>query len=700
MTQDRKRPELSKAQAETAKAWVPILSVILIAVLGSVAYGNSLNGKFVWDDQFLVKENIYIKNWSTLSKVFHEDIAAGAGRKNNFYRPVQMLSYMIDYSLWGLDERGYHLTNLILHLLVAIGVWWMATMLFGDRILAFFAGSLFVVHPIQVEAVSYISGRADPLSALFMLLTLIFYIRHLDSKNTGALVFMSGFYVLALLSRENSLILPFLILLYHYAFRRRLARVSFLVLAGIAFAYILIRITVLRTLLPAASTALFQRIPGFFVAIATYAKLLLLPFDLHMEYGSKLFLVTDHKALAGALILALLLICAFMKRGDRVLFFSVSWFLLALLPNSNLYPINAYMAEHWLYLPSIGFFLIIAKGLSALRKNRGAQVVGAALAVALISFYSYLTIRQNAYWEAARTFYERTLRYAPDSARVCNNLGLIYRELGRTEEAVALYKKAMEIDPKFAEAYNDLGLAYVDIGRYEDAVALFKKAIEIEPTFAEAYNDLGLAYGALGKYEEAAREIKRAIEIKPAYAEAYSNLGSMYYDRGDKEEAMRLFKKAIGLNPYLADVYNNLGLTYSAFGKPQEAIASYEKAVELNPTYADAHNNLGLVYLQIGKREEAIAHFKKAIESDGHYAHAYNNLGGAYYDMGRKEEAIASYKRAIEINPRFADALNNLAILYFYEQRYDMAIECYDKATALGFANQSLSEALKPHRKR
>ncbi|GAF76422.1 unnamed protein product, partial [marine sediment metagenome] len=146
-----------------------ILAIVLIIILGFVVYSNSLNGKFIWDDEYLIKNNVYIRSFSYLPKIFSEDIGTGAEKKYYFYRPLQMITYMIDYSLWKLNVRGYHLTNTLLHILAALTIYWLINILFGDRPLSLFASLFFVAHPIHTEAVAYISGRADPLALLFML---------------------------------------------------------------------------------------------------------------------------------------------------------------------------------------------------------------------------------------------------------------------------------------------------------------------------------------------------------------------------------------------------------------------------------------------------------------------------------------------------------------------------------------------------
>lgn len=153
-----------------AKNKVVLLSIALIIILGFIAYGNSLNGKFIWDDFNLVRDNRHIRNSSNITGIFTQDIGAGAAEKYNFYRPLQMFTYMIDYSLWKLNVKGYHLTNTILHILAALVIYWLIDILFRDNLLSLFTSLFFVACPIHSEAVSYISGRADSLVTLFMLL--------------------------------------------------------------------------------------------------------------------------------------------------------------------------------------------------------------------------------------------------------------------------------------------------------------------------------------------------------------------------------------------------------------------------------------------------------------------------------------------------------------------------------------------------
>ncbi len=570
----------------------------LIAVLGFIVYFNSLGGEFIWDDTALIKDNAYIKSWTKVVNIFTESIGSGASAEINFYRPLQIASYMADYSVWGLNVIGYHLTNILLHVLVALALYWLIFTLYHNNWLSFWAAVLFVVHPVHVEAVAYMSGRADSLAALFILLSLIFYIRRGLSNNRKDLIFMLLSCILALLSKEYAVVIPGLLLLYSHIFKVKLRGKEFLFVLGSVLSYFLLSRWILNITNENISSkaTLLQRLPGFFAAVAEYARILILPFNLHMEYGSKLVSFSDPRAILGALFLCLLLSYAFVKkkRGDLISY-PLFWYFLLLLPVSNLYPLNAYMAEHWLYLPSMGFFLFMAAVVEPIYRIKKTRFIIVLLLTCITLFYSHLTIKQNTYWKDKISFYKRTLRYSKDSPRIYNNLCKAYIDIGNTQEAIIFCEKAVEIKPDFYPAYQNLGNAYRHVGDVSASLKSYQKAVEINPNLAVAYNGLGLISSDRGNIKEAALFYKKAIELSPKYADAYFNLGNAYGALGRIEEAINFYKAAIGIDPKSAHVeayYNNLAVMYAATGRNSEAITLYEKILKMKPGYKPAEENI------------------------------------------------------------------------------------------------------------
>lgn len=243
-----------------------LILVTLIILLGLAVYANSLQGQFIWDDGVFVRDNAYIRDWSRLIPVFTGDSGAGSSVKMNCYRPIQILTYIVDYSLCGLNVAGYHLTNVILHIAVALALYRLVLLIFGSLPLSFFTSMLFVAHPVHTEAVSYISGRADILSALFILLFLIFYIKNTCQLNLKSYILMLSSCVLAFLSKENALVIAPLLLLYHYIFRRRIRGWLFLPPLIISLFYLLLR-PVRLVSFSFGPAMIIKRIPGFFAAL-------------------------------------------------------------------------------------------------------------------------------------------------------------------------------------------------------------------------------------------------------------------------------------------------------------------------------------------------------------------------------------------------------------------------------------------------
>ncbi|MEW6008069.1 MAG: tetratricopeptide repeat protein [Candidatus Omnitrophota bacterium] len=547
-----------------------LLQIASIIILSFFIYATSLNGKFLWDDEFLVQDNVYIKHFSMIPGIFTKTIGVGAGRESPCYRPLQMLTYMFDYSLWGLNAVGYHLTNIILHTIAALMLFWLVYLLYNRQLLSFLVSILFVSHPIHVEAVAYISGRAESLATIGIILCLICYIKQISLNKKMIFTLMILSFCAAILSKESSLIVPILILLYSYVFKKKILKKEFIYIVVTALLYLIFRGLIIKNtqIIGIPSVTIFQRIPGFFVAITRYLQLLFLPFNLHMEYGNKLFLFSEFRAIAGVVILFLLFGYAFKKRkDDKLKTFSVYWFFITLLPVSNLYSINAYMAEHWLYLPSLGFFLIIAHRLSSLYVIKKTKLLSIFLILFILSGYSYLSLSQNAYWREPVAFYTKTISYAPNSVRLYLNLAKTYESAGNYKEAIGILEKAIEIDSKNSHTFNLLGTAYSAMGNRERAVIAYKKALSIDPNHADAYYNLGNEYIAIGDTEKAILSFKKAIEIAPKNIHAvsyYNNLASVYAADGKISEAIEAYKKASEIDPNNIILQQNIKILNSA----------------------------------------------------------------------------------------------------------------------------------------
>lgn len=473
-----------------------LLAVLAIVLLGVGIYVNVIPGKFIWDDDLLIRDNLYIRHWSGLGKIFTQDIGKGSSSRYGYYRPLQLTSHLIEYALWKDNPAGYHIVNIALHCLTGIAVFFLIRLLYSRFALAFIAALLFVSHPIQTETVSYISDRADLLCAFFLIVALIFYIRHAREGKRGLYPVVLVSFVFALLSKENALIFVPAILLYHYSFREKIRAAYLWPLITVTLAYLALRATIILEPLPSAVEAL-GRSWGFMAALAQYLRLIFFPFNLHFAYGDGAFVLRDSRVITGIVLFVLLLVyAAIRKRRDHVVFFSIGWFLITLAPSTGIYPRPAfYMAEHALHLPSIGFVLLLAYGIIRLSEIKSFRRVAALAAALILTFYSAATIQQNTYWLEPVPFYLRTIALGPLSPLPSYNLANIYRESGDRLRAVAFYKKAIQTDPTYLKPYLNLAIVSYELGDQNQAFLLLKQALELDPENPEAlYNMAVLHY--------------------------------------------------------------------------------------------------------------------------------------------------------------------------------------------------------------
>ena len=659
--------------------------IITILLVGCAVYANALKGDFIWDDNILVVDNIEIKNLDNLNYVLTGNLGGEEfHRVHSSFRPLQTITYMLDYAVWELNALGYHLTNIILHLLVSLTVYGLIITIFANQRLAFLTALLYVVHPVHTEAVTYISGRADPLSTLFLLLAFTFYVKGTEHRWRYIIPLIMSF-ILALGARESALILIGLVIIYHLILKRKIIWVPLLTVLAVSGTYIVLRVTETlgqMGLKETASASLLDRIPGFMVALTGYAKMLIFPFHLRMEYGRPVFPWSNPLTIIGLCLLGFLIFIALRTRKQNVIIsFGILWFIATILPVSNtLVIVNAFMAEHWLYLPSIGLFLILGLGLTKLYENEKYKKVSLALVIFFVAFMGVRTVQQNTYWREPISFFKRTLKYAPNSARAYSDLGYAYQKLGKQTEAIEAYEKTISLDPYYIDAYNNLGNAYTVTGQPEKAIETLIKAIKFSPDTEFVYYNLASAYYKIGQREKAVENFQKGLSISPKNLQANIYLGTILGQLGRSEEAIKVYKKALKYHPRSDDLYYRMGLMYKNTGKIQKARDSFQKSVSLNPNNADAHNNLGIMASYLGNHEDSSKHFQRAVQVNPKHQNAYSNLGVTLNNLGKKEEAIKAHQKAISINPGYEGAYNNLAVVFNSIGRESESIPLLEKA--------------------
>jgi tetratricopeptide (TPR) repeat protein len=692
-----------------------LLPALLLATLA--AYYPAWHGGMLWDDDRHITRSD-LRSAEGLSRIWFD---LGATQQ---YYPLTHSAFWILHRLWGDQLLGYHLINIILHVLAAFLVAILLERLAVPG--AWLAAVIFALHPVHVESVAWISELKNTLSGVLYLAAALAYLRFDDSRRRLPYALAMVLFVLALLSKTVTATLPAALLVVFWWQRGRLnGRRDLLPLlpfftlgaaAGVLTAW------VERALVGAQGAQyIFTMLERCLIAgraICFYLGKLFWPVDLIFMYPR--WQVSQNEAWQFLYPLGLLVLLAAMwrlRRRSRAPLAAMLLFGGTLFPALgfvNVYPFRySFVADHFQYLASIAMIALASAGLAARAwrwrlPSRPAAVaatvlLGGTLAVATwIQSSQYVnaetlyrttlsrnpscwmaynnlgnTLQKGGRVEEAITQYQAALRLKPDYAEAYNNLGLALHSQGRLEEAVTQYRQAVRFMPDLAGAHHNLANALVELGRVEEATAHFAEALKLEPDTAEAHNNLGLAMSRQGRFDEAVTHFKEALRIRPDYLIARDNLGKSLQRMGRVEEAIEQYRQAIRLDPGYAQAYDNLGSALQMLGRFSEAAAQHREALRFRPDSAEICSNLGNALLGMGRPEEAIAQYREALRLKPDLAGVYFNLGNAYIGLDRTEQAIAQYREAVRLSPDFAGARNNLGQVLQRLGRLEEAAEQY-----------------------
>ncbi len=548
----------------------PALAAVVVGLLAVLAYVNTLSAGFVWDDASSILLHQHVKDPSKILALFTEDQHAFAGGQGNFYRPLLSVTFSIDYMIARIGHPAvppteiprdlnpfiFHLTSTLWHAAAAMILLVYLRRLGAPLAVYLPAAAIFAVHPMHTEAVAYVSGRADSMAAVFVFAALYFSTwRAPDRSPRLGLVLMLLSFIAALLSKEAAFVFPILLILSRIArpadsprgWRTWLPELAALAVLGL---YFLLRSTVLNfgSDTVAREAAWTTRLAETFEAFALYLRLLFVPTHLHMERS--LDHVPGWLAPAGILLAAGLLAIAVAayRAGHRRSAFGFAWFFAAWLPISGLFPLNAPMAEHWMYIPMAGFFLgVCGVSHALLKKARPVfhTIAIVALAAWLVALTT-LTVVRNRDWRDDETLYISTLRENPNSTRVHFNLAVVYQDIVNNPTGAIRHFSAVTraYDQRKAanpserqefwsdelEAHLSLGDLYAADHRYAEAFTHYRIVLSIEPTGPNALLVAQAALGAArcfrdtGDYAEARRLLDQAVRLAPELAPAAAQL--------------------------------------------------------------------------------------------------------------------------------------------------------------------------------
>lgn len=684
----------------------------LLALLVAVLFLPSLkNGYVGWDDA-LIHSNQIIRSLSVENLL--EMFVPPAGRMAS-YQPLRSLAYALVYAVNGPRPFGFLLFNIILYIVNILLFYKVVKHLFlantrqgSDQRaenVALVASAVFAFHPVHVEAVSWLQGGKQSLMAAFFLASFFYYLRF-KSEKKGRFYRMSFFfYLVALASQPGALALPLLILGYEMveamgkggSARKQwpgvlLGIIPFF-LPAILLGIQLLLISSVRIDSP-GSPSLMARI---FTVPVLWGKSLLklfLPVNICCRYP--LSVPNSPPLLAGstwALILACIGWAAYhcAGRGRQALLAPV-WFAATLLPTSGLVATSTLMADRYLYLPSMGFALLLAlifSRFSEVSKGQAPEYktvspLFALLFVIFASSMASVTFKRQFDWRDGTSLWSRVVALYPDHALGTFNLAEAYIKDGRRDEAAELYRRVLEINPDYGDAYINLAAYFRQRGEHAKAQAHLDQALVLSPEREELWINLGINYYSLGQDSAALAAFEKVIELEKGMVwSAYFNRGIMMLERGFEEQAVKDLEAAARYRPSQLTTE-----TWIKLGKVLEKIGRRELAVELlslgtgEPAFeAACWRLLGRLQIQAGHSRKAVESLENALRLGGEDYHTLVLLGLASQQAGFVKKAIESYRHALVLSgENRAEILNNLGQVLAETGKLDQAEESYREA--------------------
>jgi len=578
------------------KQWHWLFSIPVLLLVWFAFQGVSELEFTNWDDPTYVLENNLIRSTSaeSINRMFTSFVSGN-------YHPLTILSLALDYARGGLDPKVYHQTNLFLHLGNTLLVFLIMMRIFQQAWLPALVISLaFGIHPLKVESVAWVAERKDVLYAFFWLAAWLSYIHYRQSGKVIYFILTHLLFVFSCLSKGMAVTLVPVLLITDYLIGRKwswrwLKEKFFLFLLALGTGVLVIIAQDKASALGVPAD--HNRLDFFLVAchgILFYSWKAWVPLSLSTfyPYPVKIDGWLPPQFLLAPLGLILLfggLFYIWNKHKSTHLAGGVLIFLLTVFPVLQWLPVgNAFAADRYFYLPSIGYFIPFASGLYLLtRKNKIAGKLALLLTSVWFIWCIHLTREQVKIWKNSITLFSQVAKLYPNTPEPYNNMGIAWGRAGDQRKAIENYQKVLSLSPGYGLTYNNLGNAYGVLGKYDSAYFYLEKAIQLKPS-ANAWSNMGNALGMLGQVEKSRQAYYKAIELDSSFHEPYHNLGASFAMEGEYQVALKWFEKAIQQLPDYADAWYSIGVTYEYLEDKVSAINAYSRAKEFGHTQASA----------------------------------------------------------------------------------------------------------------
>jgi len=614
---------------------------IFIIVLTSLVYFNTFQSPFHFDDETALLANEGIKSWEMV-------------KKNQFLsRYILYLSFYINYSIGGYDVIGYHILNLLLHIFVSIIIYLVIGITIQQekskeyvlsKNLPLLSALIFSIHPINTESVTYIISRSSILATFFYLLSLFLFIKgYIVSPGKNITTKRAIFYMVSVISfalalgtKEDTVTLPIIILLYLFYFsyggkgvkdfiRQHGIYISIpiiLLTAYLVYRFYIFGWATLTTIprdVQEYITPWYYFLTELKVIVFYYIKLLLFPINLNVDPD----IIMSTTLFKPAVIISLLSIFIFpylsyrLYRSSKIISFSILWFLITLIPTSSIVPLLDFAAEHRIYLPMIGFSICFAYFIiSSIRGDTIRNII----MVVVIFLFSMATIKRNIVWGDSVGLWKDAVKKSPYKARVYYNLGIEYAQDKQFEKALVEFKRSAKILPNHLLSHLMAGKMYKELGIYKNIIDEMGVVLSLKPEkvddHVDAYLELSSAYIKLGNFVKAEESIKGGLKLNPKNVMLHNNMATVLAERGLFDEAVKELRTALSIKSDYLKAYYNMGILYEKMGLINEAIMELEKAISIEPNNPESHLHLGELYRRNGFSDKALYHLNMSIKYD------------------------------------------------------------------------------------
>ncbi len=524
------------------------LSFIFFAFLVFVTYINSLNNGFVSDDVAAILDN---KNIGNLNLALSQPLSA-----------IRSIIYYFAYRIGGFNPLFYRLPNLFLHLGSVFLIYIIIYFLTSKLSLAFFTASIFAVHPILIESVTWISGGIYSQYSFFLLFSFLFYLLAYQNKKfyLPSLIF----FVMALGTSEKAIVFPIIVFLYELFFSNIKKRwKSWLPILVIGLGFVLLNVLKIGQRVASIEAQSYLPVEGarsgiidliliaivqIPVAISYYLKLLLWPADLTLYHSELSFVLANH-IFSSIILIALIGSIIYFYKKNRLISFWLSFFIISLLPTLTPLGISWVVAERYIYFGSVAIIYIFAYLLSKLTENKRFEALGYLIFVIVIIGLTTRTIIRNIDWKNEDNLWIATGKNSPSDQKTHNNLGDTYSRHGDYPKAIEEFETAIRINPNYADAYHNLANVYILSGRTDEAFINYQKAAKLNPNLWQSFQNLAAIYFDKKNYPLAKENMLRALKLNSQDPVLYLNAAIMYLGMGEKQNAKNMILKALEIDP-------------------------------------------------------------------------------------------------------------------------------------------------------